>query len=835
MKRFYRKKSQQTSTKSYTHNDNSKYLVIVESPSKCHKIEDYLGSEYKCISSKGHIREIDGLKSICTKDKYQITFSEMDSKKSHIEWMRQIIDHYDHGNIYLATDDDREGEAISWHICEVFGLPISTTKRILFHEITKIAILEAIQNPTTINMQMVYAQHSRQVLDIIVGYKVSPMLWKHIHNNKTNGLSAGRCQTPALRLIYENEKKNLGETSLKHKIKGYFFSTNSAFQLHHTKSKGKDPHTHIVGECVEYQNEEEVKAFMQQAKNHKYMLTIGESKLVHKPPPKPFTTSLLLQTSSNLYHYSPKTTMDLCQQLYQMGLITYMRTDSSKYSQYFLKNASDFILKEYGGNEYLGELKKLQNNDISKPHEAIRVTNINMQYINDENKLLVNMYRLIWKNSVESCMSDCKIDVTPIHITAPNNLLFLNNNEITRFLGWKRAHIQNNTEEINESRGQLMYYQSIQTSQTPFSYNTIESNVTMHNNHHHYTESSLIQKLEDLGIGRPSTYSSIVHTIQERGYVIKKNIEGQKMKVNEWTLNGQDLSKVTTEKVFGNENNKLVIQPIGIITMEFLLQHFQSLFDYDYTKKMEEDLDILSESKIEDAQQKWYLICKDCMDEIKQLIKPLAKKSKQSYPIDNDYQLVFHQYGASLKKIDEDGNVIYKAIKKNVQIDLEKLKNGMYTSSELLEIENDCLGNYEDEPITLKSGKYGPYIQHNGQNISLKGLTKDMNKITLDDVIPFIIHKHLSSNTSDLESSNNEKSSNPLPPLPPAPPSANLLRELTPELSIRKGKFGAYIYYKTPNMPSPAFYNLKKFKQGFKTCTKESLLTWIKDTYNIPP
>ena len=190
-----------------------------------------------------------------------------------------------------------------------------------------------------------------------------------------------------------------------------------------------------------------------------------------------------------------------------MGLITYMRTDSAKYSQVFLKNASDFILKEYGGNEYLGDFKKIQNNDVSKPHEAIRVTNINMQYINDENKLLVNMYRLIWKNSIESCMSECKVDVTPILIDAPNNMVFHKNNEIMRFLGWKRAHIQNNTEEINSSRGELMYYQSIQTSQMPFSYNHIESNVTMLNNHHHYTESSLIQKLEDLGIGRPSHLS----------------------------------------------------------------------------------------------------------------------------------------------------------------------------------------------------------------------------------------------------------------------------------------------------------------------------------------
>jgi len=391
------------------------------------------------------------------------------------------------------------------------------------------------------------------------------------------------------------------------------------------------------------------------------------------------------------------------------------------------------------------------------------------------------------------------------------------------------------TEEINVLKGELFKYQSMANIDNSFAFthNYLESHIVAHNKQSHYTESSLIQKLEELGIGRPSTYASIVSTIQERGYVVRKNLEGQRFQCNEWTLREAQLTKVSSEKVFGNEQNKLVIQPIGIITTEFLIQHFHSLFDYSYTGNMETQLDEIATAEPERAEQEWYLPCKSCSEEIKTLIKPLAKLTKQTYPIDDEYTLIFTQYGASLTKIGEDGETIYKPVKKNIVIQLEKLKNKEYTALELMEIPEDCLGLYEDEPVYLKTGKFGAYIHYRESNISIKHLKKELAQIKLEDIVPFILHHNLSrvDATGGTSASNASAvaaaTANPLP-LPPS-----VLRELTPHLSIRKGKYGPYIYYKTPHMGSPQFFNLKPFKQNFRTCKTDVLLEWIQQTYSV--
>ena len=308
-------------------NTSAKYLIIVESPSKCAKIEHFLGEDYCCIASKGHIRSIDGLKAIDTKNGFVPTFSIIDEKKEHIESMRKMIANFSKPNIILASDDDREGEAIAWHICQLFDLPIETTQRIIFHEVTKNAIIDAVKSPTLLNMNLVHAQHARQVLDIIVGYKISPFLWKYLYNNKSNSLSAGRCQTPTLRLVYDNEKesemkiKNGKENGLeiRHKIKGVFFSKAIEFILEY-----------------EFENDADVLDFLEKSKNHKHLLKIGDETSSTKSPPKPLHTSRLLQLASNSLHISPKETMSLCQKLYKNCFITYIRTESSHYYSVFL-------------------------------------------------------------------------------------------------------------------------------------------------------------------------------------------------------------------------------------------------------------------------------------------------------------------------------------------------------------------------------------------------------------------------------------------------------------------------------------------------------------------
>jgi len=825
-------------SKSISRKSSATYCVIVESPSKCAKIEDYLGAQYQCIASKGHIREIDGLKSIDVKNDFQITFSLMSEKRGHIEAMRAVIQSYDPANIYLASDDDREGEAIAWHITQVFGLDVGTTKRIVFHEITKSAIQTAIQHPRPIDMGQVYAQHARQVLDVVVGYKVSPLLWKYIYNNKTNGLSAGRCQTPALRLVYENAQQK-GEIVTKYRVKGSFFSLNILCELNQTFSTPAD-----------------VCAFLTKSKPFQHRLTLLPTRPTTKPPPKPFNTSSLLQTVSNVFGYSPKMTMDVCQKLYQDGYITYMRTTSQKYSTPFLEMAGAFIVREFVKPEYVGNLGVLENHGGKDAHEAIRCTNLGMKYVNDENRAVANVYRLIWRNTVESCMADAKYQSTPIRISAPGDTQYQQTIEIPQFLGWKSvassmdanamlpADEETGAPPAPNTTGTLLYLESVSQNAQPIApYNYILSQLSVETGGRHYSEASLIKKLEDLGIGRPSTFASIVDTIVERGYVKKMDVEGSKVECVEYTLQRDGvLAQQRSQKIVGGEKNKLVLQPIGQVVLEFLLEHFNSFFSYDYTQHMEDALDIIQR---EYQTVEWNAPCRQCYDDLAREIKALKKIQKQTYPLDDGFEAVFTNYGLALRKVGADGDVEYKPAKRGLKVDLEKLKAGEYTAIELMEIPNDSLGVYENDPVTLKSGKFGMYVTWREANISLKGLNVSPDRMTLEHVIPFLI-KHLLVHRGDAIASLDDipdtyaEYGKSVMDLANASTTStynkNVLRDLTPNMCLRRGKYKsspAYVYYKTPSMCSPKFFSLGKFKQDPLRCDKDVLLSWIQENYQV--
>ncbi len=825
--RFYKKKQYpskkpETNTNEYI---SATYLIIVESPSKCKKIEEYLGSQYKCIASKGHLREIDGLKSINTKGNFEIKYSIIKEKQSHIENMRKIISLFSETNIYLATDDDREGEAISWHICDIFGLSTENTPRIIFHEITKQAIIHSIENPTKVNMKLVNAQKARQVLDMIVGYKISPLLWKHIYMSKDASLSAGRCQTPALRLVYDNEKEKetAGGIETKYKTTATFFNKNLLFSLNHDFTK-----------------EEDMVDFLNKSKNHNYVLELKPPRNSVKSSPKPFNTSRLLQTASNVLHISPKQTMSYCQQLYQEGHITYMRTDSTKYSKEFLNKASTYISKKWK-SEYLGDVSKIENNNSLDPHEAIRITHIEQSFISGSDNRLCSLYKLIWRNTVESCMCDAKFKNIDANISSPiEKINYVYTIEIPLFLGWKAVSSKSDTTEEeteegnttivqNNNNGELLYLESLSKGGSRITYNEINSIVSIQNRHTHFTEASLIQKLEDLGIGRPSTFSMLVETIQDRGYVKRMDIEGTSIKCIEYKLINNVLKKVEKEKVFGAEKNKLVLQSTGLITLEFLIQHFETLFSYNYTKEMEDKLDIISGSQNEEIQ--WYDICKNCNDEIKIAMKPVSKLEKTVYPVNDEYVLVFQQFGPTLRKISESGGFEYKAVKKEIQLDMEKLKNGKYTFDELIEIKNDVLGKYKEHDVYLKNGKYGPYIEWDIYKESIKTLKKPLSDVTLEDVMPYILTKTGEYSAPSGVGSGGESDPKFRVLLPP---NKSILRIITSDLSIRKGKYGAYIFYQTSDMNKPEFYSLTKFKKGFASCDVSELLIWIKETFNVP-
>lgn len=805
----YKKSNKNSSLKIPDSVSTAKYLLIVESPSKCDKIENYLGALYCCISSKGHIQNISGLKSIDTKNHYQTKFDIIEEKKSHIDWMKKIIPKFDKSNIILATDDDREGEAIAWHICQVFDLNVETTKRILFHEITKPALLAAIENPTIINMNMVKAQQARQVLDMLVGFKISPILWKYLYRNKENSLSAGRCQTPALRLVYDNEmERKTAEIRQTYKITGSFFQKKIVFDL-----------------SKEFENNEpEVLDFLEKSKTHTHELSISSPKEIYKSPPKPFNTSNLLQSASSTLGIGPKETMSICQQLYQDGLITYMRTESQKYSGVFLKSAEKYITTKFNNDtSYIGKTEEIENTDSSNPHEAIRITNIETTTIDCENTRAISLYKLIWRNTVESCMSTAKYQNTVVQLTAPLDHHYRHTIEVPLFLGWKKiSDEKKSTEDAQNTGAALLLYMKSISSGTAIPYNTITVSTAIHGKHSHYTEASLIKKLEDLGIGRPSTFAMIVDTILERGYVKKTDIEGLKIQTTEYQLlsdKEKTIQKNQTEKIFGTEKGKLAIQPVGIMVAVFLSTYFSSLFSYDYSKKMELDLDEIS--RVQSTE--WYSVCEKCHQEIKESMKPMTKIAKEVFTIKgtDEYKLVYEKYGPVLRKVLEDGTFEYKTVKKDVQIDLGKLKNTEYHLYDLID-ENPTdtiVGVYDNKEVRLKSGPYGKYIEYGNEKKSLKSLGLDESSVDPTEILSKLVGASGFSENKMMEGSQTI--------------DKNMIRKLNDRISIKNGKYGAYIYYKTATMTKPTFYNIQKFKESYTYCSEEVLLKWIKDKYNV--
>ena len=746
--------------------DRSKYLLIVESPSKCAKIEKFLGSLYKCISSKGHLRHLDTYKD------YDVQFKIMEDKQTHVKEMKKIIDQYDKENIILASDDDREGEAIAWHICDIFGLDVTTTKRIIFNEITRTALLEAVQNPKTINMNLVQSQIARQVLDVIIGYKISPYLWKYAFNDKNNSLSAGRCQTPALRLIYDNHKEMLSKNVEKqYRVIGYFTNKNLECKLNKSLN-----------------SEEECTDFLTKSKDFTYSAVVGPLKQSKRKPSSPLNTSSLLQMCNNSLNLSPKDTMSLAQILYQEGYITYMRTENKKYSKDFLKIGEEHIKLLYG-EKYVGNIQSLTAQS-DNPHEAIRVTDLDKQTIDKEGKLN-SLYNMIYRHTIESMMSEAEYDVYDITISAPNDMHYKYVIEIPKFLGFRAIKDKSLNVAQSEANGLLFFFRSLKEIR----HNKVICVEHFDKHHSHYSESSLINKLESLEIGRPSTYATFVDTIIQRNYVKKMDIQGEKHAIKTWTLTNKEVIFETSEKIIGQEKNKMVIQPIGILIVEFLIQHFDELFSYVYTKHMEEKLDII----VKDSNN-WTEICKECEKKIKELSKSLKNLTKEVYDIDENHEFMFSKNGAVLRTKDDEP--VFKSVKK-IQIDLEKMKRGEYKLEDLLETDR-ILGSHEDEPLYLKNGKYGYYLSWGQKTKSVK-LRKPVEQVTYDDV-KYVFNE---------------------------PSNVNIMREINSDLSIRKGKYGLYIYYKTDTMLKPQFINTKKFKESLLYCEKDVLLNWLEENYNV--
>ena len=766
-------------------------LVIVESPAKCGKIEGFLGPGYKCIATYGHIQELSDLKNVNIEKNFYPSFKPIGSKYNQLTKLKKAIG--EASDVLIATDDDREGEGIGWHVCKYFGLDINNTKRIIFHEITKSAITKAVSKPGKLNMDIVYAQQARQILDLIVGFKLSPLLWANITRKSSSGLSAGRCQTPALRLIYENQK-DINESPGKkvYNTTGYFTSKNIQFQLD-----------------KQFNSETDMEKFLEDTVSHEHIYTCSKSKEVYKQPPLPFTTSSIQQMANNEMHISPKDTMKILQTLYEGGYITYMRTDCAIYSEEFIKDAKPFIKKEWG-DDYVHEnimrltqkpeksskkKKKKEKEDMAQEaHEAIRPTNISVKTIESTQPRERRMYEMIWRNTVESCMSPAKFSSITAKISAAQKCDFKHTSELMLFAGWKIVKGINND---------LSYYNYLKqlTDKSKVCYNKITSKITLKELKSHYTEAKLVQLLEQRGIGRPSTFSSLVDKIQEREYVKKENIEGKKITCIDFELEEDEISEIHDERVFGNEKNKLVIQPLGIIVLEFLLKHFTNLFDYEYTKNMEQELDFIAK-----GEKVWHELCSDCYNEIVKSIEPLKGNEKESIKIDDQHTYIIGKHGPVIKHTVGD-KTNFKSVKKD--IDIKKLRNGEYKLEEILETQKfsgKILGQYKDYDLVLKKGKFGLYVVYGENNKSLNGINVEEHNITYEDVVRFI------------ENSNKDSS---------------VIRVLNQQLSLRKGKYGNYVFYKTESMKKPQFLKLKGFNKNPETCNKDEFINWIKTTYKL--
>jgi len=792
-----------------------KYLVIVESPSKCKKIEKYLNDNddfhiYEVVATMGHITELNSLKNINIENNFACDYELIKLKIKNTEAIRKKIKEFD--EVIICSDPDREGEGIAMAICDVFKLDAFKTKRVIFHEITESAITKAIKNPRCIDMNLVHAQQTRQILDLLVGYKVSPILWKYITKYAEKSLSAGRCQTPALRVIYENQQEiNKEEAKKVYNIQGYFTKMNIPFELN-----------------VQMETDKEVQDFLSQSIHHSHSYSCTLPIQVEKKPPEPFTTSKIQQIASNELHFTPKETMKLCQTLYEEGYITYMRTDSKTYSSEFIENVKEYITRNYAeGEKYINEnienrnanmnsnqmqfhnnkTKNKNNTNIitQDAHEAIRPTNISLyelpENVNSKEK---KMYKLIWENTLQSCMSSAFFYAITASISGYNNHIFKHTCEQVSFPGWMIV-----SKKCKENTKEYTYLQNIKQKEI-IPYKKIMASVTLKGLKQHYTEARLIQILEEKGIGRPSTFASIVEKIQEREYVKKTNISGKKIICKDFELEDGTIIEKENEKEFGNEKNKLVMQTLGTIIMDFLDTHFFSLFNYDYTKKMEDDLDTISKGEMV-----WQDVCSNCNAEIDRLILGIKEQNKIEFKIDESNTYMIGKYGPVIKHtetINGKEEISFKPVKKD--IDIHQIESSEIKLEEIIDLnvkkKQNILGNYKGDDVIIKKGKYGLYITWGENSKTLKELgNRPLENITFDEVTKYLEE------------------------------GSNIIREVSSAISIRKGN-GAkrdYILYKTPKMKKPLFYDLHSFykdtQNDYKTCDMHILKNWIKNTHNI--
>ena len=734
----------------------SKNLVIVESPAKAKTIEKFLGSDYHVLSSQGHIRDIEPL----GKNSMGIDFEHgytpnyvIDPHKEHlIDQLQREVKKAD--TVWLASDEDREGEAIAWHLKEVLKLKDKDTKRIVFHEITKNAILEAILHPRDIDYNLVNAQQARRVLDRIVGFELSPILWKKV----TTGLSAGRVQSVAVRLIVEKEREiDAFRASSSYRTFADFIGVNPGdasvlkCELNHRFSHKKD--------AIE---------FLESLNSAMFIVRDVQRKPVTHMPAPPFTTSTLQQEAARKLKFTVSKTMRLAQSLYESGHITYMRTDSVNLSSLALATSKQVIEEQYGKEYVHTRQYHTKAKGAQEAHEAIRPTYMNVQ-IAGANRDEQRLYELIWKRTIASQMADAQSERTTIEVSVHGSkYAFVANGEVITFDGFTRVYVQSTDEEAEDrrilpamskrERLKLVGAESAQTyAKPPFRYN----------------EATLVKRMEELGIGRPSTYATIIETIQHVKYVEKASITGQKRDTAILTLKNGMVNEHTKSEMYGAETQRLVPTDLGIITNDFLVEHFPSILSYDFTAHEEEQFDRIAVGKAD-----WV----ESVDTFYKTFKPLLS-AIPSGKVDGRLLGTDPISGLPvIAKISKIGPCIQLGDAANSKPRFASLKKGQsifsITLNEALDLFKTALpytlGEHEGKEITVGEGKYGPYIHYDKLFISIpRG--KDPLKLTMNEALELIAQK--------------QEAGTPL--------------QEWGEIQVLKGRYGAYIHTPAGNYQIP--------------------------------
>lgn len=753
-------------------------LVIVESPAKAKTIEKFLGKEYKVMSSYGHIRDLKKKEISIDLDSLHPEYEIPEEKIALVNELRTRAKHAD--KIWLASDEDREGEAISWHLCEVLGLDEKKTSRIVFHEITKPAILAAIENPRHLDMNLVDAQQARRVLDRLVGFKLSPVLWRKVKP----ALSAGRVQSVAVRLIVEREREIQAFNSEP------YYRVNAIFTI----EEANHP-IEIKAELDKrFTTHEEAEAFLETCRTSMFSVADIQQKPLKRVPAPPFTTSTLQQEAARKLGFTVSQTMMVAQHLYENGLITYMRTDSVNLSKLCIGATKEEIIKEFGEEYSHPRNYQTKSKGAQEAHEAIRPTYINQIKIEgtvQERRL----YELIRKRTIASQMADAEIEKTQVNINVSGaSEQFIAQGEVVKFDGFLKVYTESRDDDQNEEEGShqlpvLAVGQQLDRREITSTQRYSQSPVR-------YTEASLVHKLEELGIGRPSTYAPTISTIQQRDYVQKGDKSGEERPYVIDTLRGNAITSRTKKEMAGSDKGKLLPTDIGIVVNDFLIKYFPDIMDYNFTAKVEEKFDEIAEGK-----EPWGEMLKEFYEDFEPMVENTIKSRSEHKAGEREVGIDPKSGKPVYVKIGRYGPVVQigsaedKEKPRFAQLPAEKSMETI-TLEEALELFSlpRNLGTYEGHVISIGAGRFGPYILHNKKYISLPKEDDPMT-VDLERAVHLIVDKRMQEQQRHIKDFDNDS-----------------------KMQVLNGRYGPYIAYDGKNYRLPKALHERAAELTYEEC-----------------